>query len=208
MVENVNINIVVAVALVINTCGITLAYLLVRKYVETRSRTLLFMLLPMLGIIGTIMNMSLSVLYSLTAVEGMTTWDRPLSLILAGTVCAAGTPITGVVFTQQVFRPRARWAKGVVVILISVIAIVFVWPYFMEGAIDARPALASTATKWIAMGSALAIWAWAAFESFSLYRDYKADLNAGKPLDALVVNRFALWGGMALGMFLSYLPFI
>jgi hypothetical protein len=109
-------------------------------------------------------------------------------------------------FTQRAFRPGERWAvalaiTGVAMLLYGLAA----GTHYFQGAAD-RTALASSASPaiWVEFAAVLA-YSWTALEGFRCWAQARRRLRLGLA-DALVVNRFLLWGWIGVASLLSTAP--
>jgi len=132
-------------------------------------------------------------------------------LQIGSTLGSAYTVLALYVFTWRVFRPDARWA----VLVFAGGSAVGLWAntglaliYFYDASLS--PALAG---RWIGVSalSYAVCFGWASLESLAYWVALRRRLRLGLA-DALVVNRFLLWGlgcgfGLAIDVWLGSLAF-
>jgi hypothetical protein len=98
--------------------------------------------------------------------------------------------ISVLVFTRHVFRPHEAWAKGFAFVL--VIALAISWMAFPYTRIYAENSRDLFWYDFFAVARSLAM-AWGATESLGYYAKSRRRMRLGLA-DALVTNRFLLWG--------------
>jgi hypothetical protein len=110
------------------------------------------------------------------------------------------------VFTQRVFRPGEKWAMalaaaGVAMVLYGLVGGIV----HVQEAAD-RVTLRSPLSRvlWMQYASVM-VYAWSAVEGFRCWAQAKKRLRLGLA-DAMVVNRFLLWGCVGIASLLSIVP--
>jgi hypothetical protein len=113
------------------------------------------------------------------------------SLVLAVTQVAIRlAAISVLVFTWKVFRANEDWAKGFAILI--AVALAMSWVAFPYTRIEAQSGRDIFWYDFFAVARSAAI-AWGAFESLIYYAGSRRRLSLGLA-DALVTNRFLLWG--------------
>ncbi|UCD84727.1 MAG: hypothetical protein JSU92_00630 [Deltaproteobacteria bacterium] len=119
-------------------------------------------------------------------------WFRLLSIVTANALVAG--LFLFVVFTRQVFRPGKAASLFFVIFtgifLIGLSDLIFMFDVKANGLVWASRLEIKIV---YVIGNTLAF-GWLTYESLTTWWIYRRQLNEGKDLDPLVVNRFLLWG--------------
>jgi len=98
-------------------------------------------------------------------------------------------------FTWQVFRPTARWGRAIVVAaaLVMLLSLVLTARVFAASSPDASSQAVARDTVFLGMIGYCGCFLWSAIEGFIHHRNARRRMALGLA-DAVVVNRFLLWG--------------
>jgi len=116
--------------------------------------------------------------------------EREAAVLAVTQVAIRLAAISVLVFTRSVFRPREAWAKGFAAML--VVALAMSWFAFPYTRIYAESSRDLFWYDFFAVARSLAL-AWGAAESLSYYAKSRRRMRLGLA-EALVTNRFLLWG--------------
>lgn len=154
-------------------------------------------------LLGVMLLLTVGVGYPALIAAGRTEGETARALFGLSNVCTNGGFALLFVFTWRVFRARERWAAllagaGVAVLMLNLVLRVH------DAIVQSELRLGGEAVgQSILQGAPVcAAYLWTAWESLSYYAQMRRRLRLGLA-DPVVVNRFLLWGGMALAVFIG-----